>query len=211
MNAGLGNLDSLKKHLLASSLKAETKFDDVIQDIGLGVAGMIEQFCDRRFARVTGDQAVLQADRASFLLPRYPIESITQVELKLADSDQFQVQDISLIESTSALAGIVYLADNGDGGPFWSQVRFTYTAGFWFETLEPQDAGYPSDQPDGAYLLPPELRLAWLLQCREMWNKIDKLNMGIADKPDVQSAIGTLDLAPMVKRMLNSYRRLQLV
>jgi hypothetical protein len=211
MNAGLANLDSLKKHLLARTLMAETSFDLVIQDIGAGVLGMMEKFCDRKFCRVVGDQAILQADRASFSLPRYPVESITQVELKLKDSDQFQVQDLSFIESTSPPSGIVYLADAADAGPYWAQVRFTYTAGFWFETLEPDDDGYPSAAPAGANLLPPELRLAWIIQCREIWNKIDKLGAGIVDKPDQQTLTGTLDLSPLTKDMLNSYRRLQLV
>lgn len=211
MNAGLGNLDSVKKHLLAGTLKAEPRFDALIQDIAKGVSGIMENFCDRKFARVAGDKVVLQADRSSFSLPRYPVETITLVELKLKDSDGFQAQDMTLIESTSPRAGMVYLSDKSDGGPYWGQVRFTYTGGFWFESLEPDDANYPSAMPAGANALPDELRLAWLMQCREVWNKFDKLGTGIVDKPDEQTLIGKLELAPMVKQMLNSYRRLQLV
>lgn len=212
MNAGLSNLDTLKKHLLPASLAPESRFDLVIQDIGQGVAGLMENYCDRKFARVVADQVVLMADRASFSLPRYPVEIISQVELKYRDSDAFQVQDISLIESTSPMAGIVYLQDNTDAGPYWAQVRFTYTGGYWFEQLEPDDDNYPTGAaPAGSTLLPSEIKFAWLTQCREVWNKFDKLGTGLIDKPDSQTKTGNLDLSPMVKDLLKSFRRMQLV
>src|ERR1051325_6069004 len=98
MNCGLGNFDGLRKNLLPSqSMAQDERFDSMIQDIGLGVDAMMEQYCNRAFARVVGDVAVFQADRASFMLPRYPVEAITAVELKLKDSDDFVAQDLSFI------------------------------------------------------------------------------------------------------------------
>jgi hypothetical protein len=209
MNCGLGNLDGLRKHLLPGSLGADTKFDDKIIDIGSGVAAIMEQFCNRKFARVAGDKATFQADRASFVLPRYPVEAVTAVELKLTDAEDFQAQDISFIQSTSLASGIVYLPEQADSGPYWAQVRFTYTGGFWFETLEPDDAGYPSVMPASAKALPSDLRLGWLLQVREVWNKIDKLGTGLVDTPDTQTKTGVLDLSPIVKRVLQNYVQMQ--
>lgn len=208
MNCGLGNLTGLKRHLLAGTMQANKQFDAVIQDIGLGVAGLMEQYCNRLFARAVGDQAVFQADRASFLLPRYPVESVSQVELKLADSDDFQVQPSTFVESTSLSAGIVYLPESADGGPYWAEVRFTYTGGYFFEQLEPDDDGYPTAQPAGSKALPADLRLAWLIQCREVWNKIDKLGTGLVDKPDAQSATASLELSPLTKLSLANYRQM---
>lgn len=209
MNAGFGNLDSLKRHLLAGSMAGETRFDQVIVDVALGVAGAMENFCNRKFARAVGDKAVFQADRASFILPRYPLEAVTAVEAKATDGDGWVAQELSFIQATSLASGIIYLQEQPDAGPYWSQVRFTFTGGYWFETLEPDDENYPSAMPDGATPLPAELRLAWLLQCREVWNKIDKIGAGLVDVPDNQTKTGVLDLSPMVKRTLGQYVLMQ--
>ena len=209
MNCGLGNFDGLRKHLLAGSLQGEKKFDAVLQDIGLGVAAMMENFCNRKFARAVGDQAVFPGDRASFVLHRYPVEALTKIELRMQDSEQFVEPATTSLLSVSLASGIVYFNDKADGGPYYAQVRLTFTGGYWFETLEPEDEGYPSTAPAGAALLPPDLRLAWLIQCREVWSKIDKLGTGIVDTPDKQSATGVLDLSPMVKSMLRQYVQYQ--
>ena len=87
MNAGLGNLTLLKAHLQGIALPAETRFDAVIQDIGLGVAEQMENFCDRRFARVLGDAHVCMADRATISLPRYPLEAVTGLAIKFDEAD----------------------------------------------------------------------------------------------------------------------------
>ena len=209
MNCGLGNLDSLKKHLLAGALMGETKFDAVIIDIGLGVAGLFEQFCNREFARMVGDVAVFQGDRASFILPRYPVEEVTKVEVKGRDLEGWVEQDADFIQATSPLSGIVYLPDKSDAARYWSQVRFTFTGGFWFETLEPDDEGYPGVMPAGAKALPFDLRLAWFLQCREVWNKVDKLGVGLVSKPDEQTLTGALELSALVLQTLRNYQQMQ--
>jgi hypothetical protein len=193
MNCGLGNLDTLKRHLLpGGSLDGETKFDQVFLDIGTGVADDMENFCNRKFGRVVGDQVTFQADRASFVLPRFPIEAVSRVELALTGAEGFIVQDASFIQSVSLQSGIVYLPEAPDAGPYWGQVRFTYTGGYWFEELEPEDPGYPSVQPAGSTALPKGLRLAWLNQCRAVWNAYDKLGVGLVDKPSVHTVIGEL-------------------
>ena len=210
MNCGLGNLTTLKAHLLpAQSLAGETRFDQVIEDIGRGTAAMMENFCNRKFARAVGDQAVFQADRASFLLPRYPLEAVSLVELKMKDSDGFVPQPADFIESTSLSAGIVYLPDQADAAQYWSEVRFTFTGGYFFEQLEPDDAAYPSALPAGATALPDDLKMAWLMQCREIWNKIDKIGGGLLDEPDKQTSVGELKLSPLVTQMLWNYRQMQ--
>jgi hypothetical protein len=209
MNAGLSNLDTLRKHLLATTLVAEPRFDLVITDIGLGTASQFENFCNRQFARTIGAQAVFQADRSSFILPCYPLEAVTAVDAKQADADDWVAQDLSVIRSTSLASGVVYLPNEVDAGRFWSEIRFTYTGGFWWEMLEPEDVGYPSAMPAGAKPLPLDLKLAWLLQCREVWNKIDKLGGGLVDKPDAQTALGSLDFPKGVRRTLLNYQLMQ--
>lgn len=206
MNCGLGNLDTLKRHLLpASSMAGERRFDAVFIDLGQGVADDFENFCNRKFARMVGDQAIFQEDRASFVLPRFPIESISLVEVKLDDTDGWVTQDPGWINSTSLMSGVVYLPEPPDAGPYWGDIRFTYTGGYWFEQIEPEDAGYPSAQPAGSFALPKGLKLAWLNHCRQVWNACDKLGTGLIDKPNVQTVIGDLDFSMAVKRTLGNY------
>ena len=70
-------------------------------------------------------------------------------------------------------------------------------------------AGCTALQP-AKFLLPDEVRTAWLMQSREIWSKLDKLGAGLADKPDGQSATAALEMTPLVKRMMNGYIRYQL-
>ncbi len=207
MNCGLGNLDSLKKHLLAKSMSSDVSFDTLIKDIGLGVAADFEEYCTRKFLRVEGATYVCTADRDHCYLDRYPFEMLTKTELKSDINVGWELQD-GLVLNTNPLTGLIYW---GAGISFaWAQMRFTFTGGFWFETAEPDDAAYPSVMPDGATALPNDLRLAWLLQCRQVWDLADKLGSGLIDAPKVQSALMELELVPQVKNILNSHRRMSL-
>ncbi len=193
-------------------MASDPRFDAIIEDLGKGVAAAIENYCNRRFARAVDDTAVFQADRASFILPRYPLEAVTKVELKSNEATGWEVQDQSLIASISQLSGLVYFTDAAMRQD-WNQVRFTFTGGYWFEQLEPDeaDAGYPSKMPAGATALPSDLRLAWLIQMRDVWNKTDKLNAGLAELPSGAwlAATGGMDLSNLVKFMLNNFKVMQ--
>ncbi|MDE3098617.1 MAG: hypothetical protein KGJ88_04025 [Verrucomicrobiota bacterium] len=226
MNAGLANLFSLKSHLIGIALgPADTRFDPVITDIGLGVAARIENFCDRKLSRVVGDMHVCMADRATISLPRNPIEEITRIGIKFDEADgwEYGTDNVPVIQTLSQQSGIVYLtaADgsgaggtyfNTDAGPFYAQLQFTYTGGYFFETLEPDEPGYPSAVPAGATVLPDDLRLAWLTQCRRVWSAFDKLGAKILDDSRAaNAALAALDWPPEGKKILEHYRRLQLV
>ena len=210
MNAGFSNLDTLRKKLLAGSLMGETKFDPQITLIGLGMAGAIESLLNRKLARVAGDIEVLPADRNNFVLSRYPLETLTLTELKIIESDGWVAQDASVIKAVDTANGIVNWRGDCDAGPDYAQVRFTYTGGFFWETAEPDDAGYPTAIPAGAALLPDAIRQAWLLQCQQVWAACDKLGLGLADEPDKQSKLADIKPSPLIKQMLTSYIRYQM-
>lgn len=210
MNCGLGNLDTLKRHLLpAGTMAGEARFDAVITDLGQGVADEFENVCNRKFCRLVGATITFQADRASFVLPRFPVEAIAAVELESNGADGFVAEELTLIQSSSPESGLVYLPERPDAGKYWGHIRFTYTGGYWFEVLEPDDEGYPSTMPATATALPNGLRLAWLNHCRQVWNVWDKLGLGLVDKPSVQTIIGELDYSPAVKRTLGNYTVMQ--
>lgn len=211
MNAGFSNFDTLKKHLLGgSTAKNETRFDTKMKLIGLGMAGAIESFCNRKFSRCVGAQEILPADRVQFLLSRFPIETVSAVEIKQNETDGFILQQTSPIVTIDQEAGIVSFASGSDAGRFTSQVRFTFTGGFWWEKSEPDDVDYPTNLPTGANLLPPDLQLAWLLQCEIVWSKLDKLGLSLTDDPDEQSKISDLKLDGMVKQMIGQHVRYNL-
>ena len=90
------------------------------------------------------------------------------------------------------------------------QVKAIWDGGYWFEPLEPDDDAYPSTAPVGAVLLPDDLKAAFLLQCEEVWAQRDKLGSGIIDKPGAQSGLSKLELAPLVKMVLQTHIRYQL-
>lgn len=210
MNAGFSNLDALKKHLLAPALVAVDKYDAVLQTLGLGVAAAFENYCSRKFARATGTE-IIGADRLDFLLSRYPVESVSKIELKLIEAQgwvDLVINDV--ITTIDQPSGIVHFAGSRDVGPHYAQVRFTYTGGYFWNTTEPNEAGYPAALPDGAAALPEALRLAWLLQCENIWTKKDKRGTGIVAKPDEQFDSSEIKLSPMVKDMINQFVRYQL-
>jgi hypothetical protein len=214
MNAGFSNLTTLKASLLTPALRASTDFDNAITTIGLGIANLFEKECDRQFARAVATTEIFGADRCQFLLSRIPVESVAQVELKLNETDGFIVQTPSPIVTVDNAAGIVYLPDGADFGPYTAQARFTYTGGYAWEQLEPNDPASPTAVPSGAAALPAALLSAWLLQCEIVWKMRDKLGLDIIGaQPKSRGPlyqINDLDLAPIVKTMLQHYKRYQL-
>ena len=212
MNAGFSNLDTLKKQLLAGTMKNDVRFDATILVIGQGVAGQFETFCNRKFMRVVGDTEILPADRCQFLLSRFPLEAITAVDLKMNEALGFESQSPTTFYNTVGLkSGIVNCPEGADAGPWYAQVRFTYTGGYWWETLEPDDASFPSSMPAGASPLPQELFLAWVLQCRHLWSQIDKLGTDILKDGKPSSLRFPEEFAPTVQKTLGQFTRYNLV
>ncbi len=211
MNCGFSNLATLKKHLLADGLTGSVQFDDVIAAIGLGVAGTIEQFCQRKFGYSAAHVQSFGADRVQFILSNTPLLSVSKTEFKQDEATGFVEQDSTFIRTIDNDNGIIYLPDQSDPGAYWSLVRFTYAGGYWWETAEPDDDVFPTPQTDGVSALPDDVRLAWLIQCKQLWSKQDKLGLGMIDKPDEQSKLNDeLKLTPLVKQLLTNYVKLNL-
>ncbi len=210
MNTGLGNLDTLKQHLLSPALRAQTTYDVQLTALGLGIAASFEKFCNRKFARVVADQFICTADRDHCYVPRYPLEVFTSIEMN-ADINVGWEMQTGLVLTTNPVSGLVYW---GAGISFaWAQMRVTYTGGYFFETLEPGDPNYPSAVPAGATVLPDDLELAWLLQCKHVWQTIDPRGTKLVAEEKLgravpQQVFGDMDLIPEVINILLSYRRM---
>lgn len=213
MNAGLTNLDRLKKHLLvAGTLAGETKWDQVITDIGQGVAALFDAGINRDLVYQEDCEILFTGDRSHYVLPRYPLVSVKSIQMRYYDAQPWA--DISGQPMRSnGKSGILYFG--GELGSEALQVKIVWTGGYWFEQREPEgDDGYPSVIPAGATLLPSDLTAAFLLQCRAVWQAIDKSGADIlttgSSSQFVTGSLSGMDLLPMVKQVLNEYVRYQL-
>lgn len=208
MNAGFSNLATLKAHLLGEALRASTEFNDVILALGLGTAALIENHCNRKFARTIDGTDILPADRIHFLLSRYPVESVTAIAVKFSEAGGWFAQSVNeFAKSIDLRSGIVYQGDGPDAGDYSTQVRFTYTGGFFWEQSEPADVGYPTAQPEGSTALPHDVRLAWLLQCQDTWQRRDRLGAEIAQSGAMNPALAQSELLPLAKSILRPFIR----
>lgn len=205
MDLGLGTLATLKRHVLKPALAAETTWDAMLQDLGKGVAASLERYCNRKFARVVGATAEFSADRINLILPRYPVETITSLELRGSASEDYEVQtQADIIAERDDQAGLIgFLAPLGE---YYGSIRVTWTGGYWYDTAETED----TSQPVGTTLLPADLRWAWVLQCQTIWEKVDKIGGGISGKPGAWSNLADLKLSAEVERMVANYRRMQM-
>src|SRR5690606_20075579 len=139
-------------------------------------------------------------DAAIFSLPRYPLEAITTLELREGFGQDWTALDAGqYLGSVSEKAGLLFF--HSQPGGFHSQLRITFTGGYWFDTIGGQS------QPSGSAALPADLLEAWLQQCDAVWQSLDHTGARQI-KPELAAAIRALDLIPSVAATLRSYRRL---
>lgn len=204
MDAGLSNLATLKAHLLPEPMRARADYDDTLLILGRGTAHLMQRHCNREFARAVDATHVTTAGwRSCFVLPRYPIESLTKVELQTRPTaawEELTLDDI--LARIDAESGVV-LTDS-PLGLVGSSVRFTFTGGWWWSTTEPPST---ESQPAGSTALPPDIQLAWLNQCEHVWSQRDRLGMGLAKGPGAQSKAGATELTDATIQALRPYLR----
>jgi hypothetical protein len=202
MDLGLGNLAELKARLLPSSY-TQTAFDAVIAQIGRGVASMFDGYCNRSFGRVAGDKDYFTGDRFTWIVNRFPLETVTLLEVR--DSlDSGWVTQSGLIINQQDVAGLIQFG--AALGNHFSQVRLTYTGGYWYDITEDNTGVMPGT----ATLLPYDVKECWFLQCAHTWDKRDVLGVKLAGTdPSSKSKLQELDLVPAVKQTLDGYVRFQ--
>jgi hypothetical protein len=209
MNIGLGNLTELKGQLLAASLRGDTNYDAVISGIGLGMANLFDQVCNRTFCRTVNKVDTFSADRRHWYLKAFPVETIAGLGKQDSLADGFVALPLppdgsSLIQQMQADTGYIMFVSLQ--GCFFSRLQVTYTGGFWFDTTEDGSGVLPN----AATPLPAAVKSAWYLQCQEVWRRIDKLGAQIAQNPEGQTSLDGMELTPMVKQLLRPFRRMQI-
>lgn len=209
MDLGLGNLATLKPWLLPPDALSDTSFDAALQILGKGVASALEKYCGRKFGRSQGAVFTVPGPALVLIVDRYPIEAFTKLEYKSIGSDAVWNDMTDMVSQWDWQTGVVELA--GALGTSQERIRVTYNGGYFYETLEPTDTGYPTAQPTGSYELPDDLQLAWLQQCAAVWELRHKLGIALATVPEAgKAAIGGIKLTDGVIEMLNPYRRMAL-
>ena len=203
MNAGFASLTKLKEQLLAEALRADTAYDAAITALGLGVAGAFDKFCNRKLARAVATTFTCRADRDHIYLDRYPIESISTVEMKVDQTTGWETQTDFVFNQEEASGFVYWGLFHGNHA---SQLRFTFTGGYWIDDSEESTGTLPA----GATALPEDLRLAWYLQCKKVWEVNDPLGTKLVTPKSEGPALGGLELLPLVQETLKPYRRFQI-
>lgn len=201
MNAGFSSLDRLKQFLLAEDLREQTTYDEALTRLGLGVAAAIDRHCNRTFARGVDVAWECPADREHITLPRYPVEAIESIEIRETSADSWS--DITdQVAQWDAASGLVHFTARPGRAP--ARLRVTWTGGYWWSPDDDEEA------PEGAAVLPEDIRTAWLLQCEALWLAHDGLGTGMV-KPRESALLGTslagIDIIPTARAFLAPHIR----
>ncbi len=218
MNCGLSNLATLKANILPVSMQSQTSYDLKLAAIGLTVAGLFNQFCNRQFAWGTNLVDIFTGDRPQWYVSAYPIATnsdanqspqIAAVNMRYFLTDNW-TDIIGEPLQVDASKGKIHFGYTLGRAPL--QVQVIYNGGYWFQTGEGSQADPNVNQPAGSTALPPEIQGAFLLQCGEIFRKMDPLGQGIAARLTEAQLNVTSDLAliPLVKQLLQSYVRFQM-
>lgn len=216
MNCGLSNYSTLAGFVLPASMATSATYKAKLQAIGLLVSGLFNQYCNRQFQWGVNNTEIFTGDRPHYYVSAYPIATnndanqspqISSVNMRYFLTDNW-TNIVGEPLQVDASKGKIHFGYTLGRAPL--QVQVIYNGGYFYETLEPTDGGYPTAQPAGSTALPAELQSAFLIQCQEVWNKFDKLGVAIAQKADESVNLAALKLSPMVAMLLNQYKRYQL-
>jgi hypothetical protein len=199
---GFAYLQLLKNYLLPEQLRTDSDYDAEIQLIGDGVFALFEQQCARQFARTVDATDTCSADRWGCVVSRYPLESVSQVEIRHSAAEGWitlsgQPQDYNPSTGWVELGAIQ--------GSDRSRLRITYTGGYWLA------ASATDERPVGATAVPGALMLAWLQQCQSVWMRKDKFGEALrSEDPQAAAALLRDELLPTVALTLKHHRRMVL-
>lgn len=208
MNAGLGNLATLKAFVLPEAMVAQTTFDARMATIGRGAAAAFERFLNRQLAYAVADTFETPANKSYVSLPRFPLVEVIDIAERDTAQDEFAslgaVNEVALnISENSGLVEFGVIT-----APSSSRLRVTYTGGYWFETREPADMGYPSAQPAGSTALPEDLKEAWLLHCQKIFERTRALSTAGVKTDDAQTPfLPSTKMDEGIIAMLEPHRR----
>jgi len=201
VTARICSLADVKDRLVIS----DSGHDTVISRIISGLTVLFETHCDRPLLLNAADATEYYTGRGQYLqLKRYPVVSITSIKESLTyDFDgataMIANEDYRLLKA--GLNGIVcsLLCD-------WSNVpdsiQFIYKGGYCSAGQTPGDS---------EYAMPADLREAAIEQSSFIFKRKDDIGLaGVSFEGGGLSKFSAMDLLPMVRKVLDSYRRVSL-
>lgn len=152
LNAGFSTLVYLKSRLLPDAGIEETQWDTALGKLGLAVAARFNAHCNRDLDRLEDTTYFASARTMSVTLRRFPVESITSVEVIATDGTTTALEETGYTLDTAS--GVLeFLTPPGDRT---DRLKVTYTGGFWLDPLT------GATLPTGATALPDDLLEAWV-------------------------------------------------
>jgi len=181
---------------------ADTGNDAAINAIISGLTGVFETHCGRPLLVNAADVTEYYTGRGSYLqLRRYPIVSITSITESLTydfDGAAAMIANSDYRMVNAGRKGIVYslLCDFSD---YQDSIRFIYRGGYCSAGQTPGE---------GEYFMPADLREAAIEQASFIFKRKDDIGLsGVGFEGGSISKFSPMDLLPMVKKILDSYRR----
>jgi hypothetical protein len=197
LNAGFTTLETLKSRLLPEAARIDTTYDSALSQLGLAIARRFETHCARKLDRLADAVDEFSAWTLSVVLRRYPVETITSVEirgftgaLEPCETDYSQDDACGLIEF------------HATPGTLQERLVITYNGGYWL------DAEDGVAMPAGATPLPEDLLELWLAEVQlhaEARGTFEAV--GLRAQKDADKAKLTNGLSENAVDGLRSYRR----
>ena len=212
-DCGLGTLGELKRFLLNAGISDDDTFSEALLVIGRGVAATFDNFTGRTLKRAENALETISSTRRNLAFRHSPVESVSKLELKYGEADGY-------VDITSILARC--LLDNEKGmlaieDDAWiysttpvvrhrvGMYRATVTGGYWYDPTDNNNGV----KPDGAAVLPNDLKMAWKMQVQHIWVNRDNLGISYAPsgevKNDSRRQMEKITLLPMVAATLANY------
>lgn len=199
-------LTVLKAFVLPKELRSRPDADELLQAIGSGLAERFDTVCNRKLLRAVDDMVTFSAEHDHYILPRYPIETVSTVETRSNYSDGWS-EYTNAIDQVKEASGIVSF--DGVLGVPKDQIRVTWTGGYWVD-LTGSDA-----LPEGAAAMPADLMLAWKQQVKHVYDTADKDGDSFRDAARGMGgafpSFMEIDLLPGVVATLKKYTRYQIL
>lgn len=129
LTAGFGTLAQLKARILPAVMESydtEGEWDQDLKQIGLAVAESFNRYCNRVFQRGVAVAYDDEGGVRSFVLDRYPVESVTALQLTSGSGTTDELSRVYLVKPES---GIVELT--GYLGTYRDRITCTYSGGYW--------------------------------------------------------------------------------
>ena len=134
LSAGFGTLEQLKARVFPAVMESydnDGEWDADLRQIGLGVAEAFNRHCNRVFQRGVGVAYDDEGGVRSFVLDRYPVESVTALQLTTGAGTTDELDRVYLVKPES---GIVEL--EGYLGTYRDRITCTYSGGYWLGATE---------------------------------------------------------------------------